>query len=391
MYSWEKERINEDKLLKKKVLESLKKKPDYKKIKKEAEKKFVLRKIISRTFLGGVQLGHFVTGNNEWGYAQHKSNMRDYKNILKIYAENKFEKKVLDLLIKSKNQTPQVYNEVGKKPCEYSNNHDPKNPYKYSYCNITKIDFFKGILSDEKKITKLGYDKLFSQSFVYGYIEAMITIIFKLGALDESVYEKPKFRRYFKFPGSPKGSGSGIPINDMRYDKRFIRNKRLNLFEKIFNISYSEANQIINNLEDSIFQSTLSNFLIIKGENYYVNMFNSFIQTLDDDDKNYESTADFFIKIKKKKENKYNKGYKYERINKIHKATRNLQKLSGSGPVTILNYEQFRFYNFRIPYLEPYNEKKLNLNEKDILIRYAIYLGVQEANYYINQIIFSPE
>ena len=31
------------------------------------------------------------------------------------------------------------------------------------------------------------------------------------------------------------------------------------------------------------------------------------------------------------------------------------------------------------------------LNEKDLLIRYAIYLGVQEANYYINQIIFSPE
>ncbi|MDC1003113.1 hypothetical protein OAP85_04545, partial [Candidatus Pelagibacter sp.] len=80
-------------------------------------------------------------------------------------------------------------------------------------------------------------------------------------------------------------------------------------------------------------------------------MFDSFTQTLDDDDKNYESTADFFINIKKKKENKYNKGYKYERINKIHKATRNLQKLSGSGPVTILNYEQFRFYNFRIPYL----------------------------------------
>ena len=89
--------------------------------------------------------------------------------------------------------------------------------------------------------------------------------------------------------------------------------------------------------------------------------------------------------------NKYNKGYNYERINKIHKTTRNLQKLSGSGPVTILNYEQFRFYNFRIPYLEPYNEKKLNLNEKDLLIRYAIYLGVQEAKYYINQIIFSPE
>jgi hypothetical protein len=286
---------------------------------------------------------------------------------------------------------------VGTTLFKYSNNHDPKNPYKYSYCNKTKIDFFKGISSDEKKITKLGFDKLFSQSFVYGYIEAMITIIFKLGALDESVYEKPKFRRYFKFPGSPKGSGSGIPINEMMYDKRFIRNKRLNLFEKIFNISYSEANQIINNIEDSIFQSTLSNFLINKNENYYVDMFDKDAQGSGSSDKNYyESTTDFFNEIKKKEnkynENKYNKGYKYERINKIHNASKRLKAHTpGSGPVVILNYEQFRFYNFRIPYLEPYNEKKLNLNEKDLLIRYAIYLGVQEANYYINQIIFLPE
>ena len=59
----------------------------------------------------------------------------------------------------------------------------------------------------------------------------MIIIIFKLGTLDESEFDKPKFRRYFKYPGS-KGSGTSIPINEMMYDKRFIRNKRLNIFEK---------------------------------------------------------------------------------------------------------------------------------------------------------------
>ena len=36
-----------------------------------------------------------------------------------------------------------------------------------------------------KKIIKLGFDKLFSQAFVYGYLETMIIIIFKLGTLDE--------------------------------------------------------------------------------------------------------------------------------------------------------------------------------------------------------------
>jgi|TARA_B100001079_G_scaffold90691_1_gene77823 hypothetical protein len=414
MKSWEREKLNKDKLHKDKVLKSLKKKPNFKKLKKEAEKKFLLRKVIERTFLGGVEQGHFVCGNNEWGYNQHTTNMNYYQIILKEYKVytghkgDKFEKRVLDLLIKSKNQTPKTtitrklpFKQKGRshthaipgKDIEYNNNHDPKNPYSYNYCNKTKIDFFKGISGDEKKIIKLGFDKLFSKSFVYGYIETMITIIFKLGGLDESKFDKPKFKRYWSYPGA-KGSGS-IPVNDMMYDKRFIRRKRLNIFENIFNISYSEANLIIDEIENSIFNSTLTNFLINKDENYFVDMFNSITQSYSKDE-NYESTETFFYEITKKKKDEYyteyNKGNKFERINKIHNSSKRLKAhTSGSGPVVILNYEQFRFYNFRIKNIEPYDEKKLNLNEKDLLIRYAIYLGVQEANYYINQIIFSPE
>ena len=414
MKSWEREKLNKGKSHKDKVLKSLKKKPNFKKLKKEAEKKFLLRKVIERTFLGGVEQGHFVCGNNEWGYNQHTTNMNYYQIILKEYKVytghkgDKFEKRVLDLLIKSKNQTPKTtitrklpFKQKGRshthaipgKDIEYNNNHDPKNPYSYNYCNKTKIDFFKGISGDEKKIIKLGFDKLFSKSFVYGYIETMITIIFKLGGLDESKFDKPKFKRYWSYPGA-KGSGS-IPVNDMMYDKRFIRRKRLNIFENIFNISYSEANLIIDEIENSIFNSTLTNFLINKDENYFVDMFNSITQSYSKDE-NYESTETFFYEITKKKKDEYyteyNKGNKFERINKIHNASKRLKAHTpGSGPVVILNYEQFRFYNFRIQNIEPYDEKKLNLDEKDLLIRYAIYLGVQEANYYINQIIFSPE
>jgi len=408
MKSWEREKLNKDKSHKDKVLKSLKKKPNFKKLKKEAEKKFLLRKVIERTFLGGVEQGHFVCGNNEWGYNQHTTNMNYYQIILKEYSESKFEKAVIDLLNKSKNQTPKTtitrklpFKQKGRshthaipgKDIEYNNNHDPKNPYSYNYCNKTKIDFFKGIPGDEKKIIKLGFDKLFSKSFVYGYIETMITIIFKLGGLDESKFDKPKFKRYWSYPGA-KGSGS-IPVNDMMYDRRFIRRKRLNIFENIFNISYSEANLIIDEIENSIFNSTLTNFLINKDENYFVDMFNSITQSYSKDE-NYESTETFFYEITKKKKDEYyteyNKGNKFERINKIHNASKRLKAHTpGSGPVVILNYEQFRFYNFRIQNIEPYDEKKLNLDEKDLLIRYAIYLGVQEANYYINQIIFSPE
>ena len=408
MKSWEKEKLNKDKSHKDKVLKSLKKKPDFKKLKKEAEKKFLLRAVIERTFLGGVEQGHFVCGNNEWGYNQHTQNMNYYQIILKEYSESKFEKAVIDLLNKSKNQTPKTtitrklpFKQKGRssthavpgKDIEYNDNHNPDNPYSYNYCNKTRIDFFKGIPGDEKKIIKLGFDKLFSKSFAYGYIESMITTIFKLGGLDESVFEKPKFKRYWSYPGA-KGSGS-IPINNMLYDKRFIRNKRLSILEKIFNIPYSEANQMIDEIENSIFNSTLTNFLISKDENYFVDMFDSMTQSYSKDD-DYESTETFFYEITKKKKDEYyieyNKGNKFERINKTYNSIKRLKaRTSGSGPVVILNYEQFRFYNFRIQNIEPYDEKKLNLNEKDLLIRYAIYLGVQESNYYINQIIFSPE
>ena len=376
MKSWEKEKLNKDKSHKDKVLKSLKKKPDFKKLKKEAEKKFLLRAVIERTFLGGVEQGHFVCGNNEWGYNQHTQNMNYYQIILKEYSESKFEKAVIDLLNKSKNQTPKTtitrklpFKQKGRssthavpgKDIEYNDNHNPDNPYSYNYCNKTRIDFFKGIPGDEKKIIKLGFDKLFSKSFAYGYIESMITTIFKLGGLDESVFEKPKFKRYWSYPGA-KGSGS-IPINNMLYDKRFIRNKRLSILEKIFNIPYSEANQMIDEIENSIFNSTLTNFLISKDENYFVDMFDSMTQSYSKDE-DYESTETFFYEITKKKKDEYyieyNKGNKFERINKTYNSIKRLKaRTSGSGPVVILNYEQFRFYNFRIQNIEPYDEKKI--------------------------------
>jgi hypothetical protein len=413
MDSLDRKKLNEDKKDKDKVLKFLKKKIDFKKIKKEAEKKFLLRKVIERTFLGGVESGHAMCSDYEWGYNDHTTNMNYYQIILKEYSESKFEKAVIDLLNKSKNQTPKTtitrklpFKQKGRssthfvpgKDIEYNNNHDPTDPYGYYYCNKTKIDFFKGIPSDEKKIIKLGFDKLFSKSFVYGYIESMITTIFKLGSLDESVFKKPKFKRYWSYPGA-KGSGS-IPINNMLYDKRFIRNKRLSILEKIFKIPYSGANQIIDEIENSIFNSTLTNFLISKDENYFVDMFDNVTQSYSGD-VDYESTATFYNEITSNKKEEYyteyNKGNKFDRINKIFNASKRLKVhrngrfTVGSGPVVILNYEQFRFYNFRIQNIEPYDEKKLNLDEKDLLIRYAIYLGVQEANYYINQIIFSPE
>ena len=62
----------------------------------------------------------------------------------------------------------------------------------------------------------------------------------------------------------------------------------------------------------------------------------------------------------------------------------------GSGSGGILSYEQFRLYTLSLCYLSPYTEKQLDINEKDIFIRYAINLGVQEILFYVIEQIFSP-
>ena len=54
----------------------------------------------------------------------------------------------------------------------------------------------------------------------------------------------------------------------------------------------------------------------------------------------------------------------------------------------ILNFEQFRFYTLHTPYLEIYNSKELNIDEEDLLIRYAVYMGVQEIQFFIHHKIF---
>ena len=52
MKSWERKKLNKDKSLKNKVLKSLKKKPDFKKIRKEAEKKISIKKSYRKNFFG---------------------------------------------------------------------------------------------------------------------------------------------------------------------------------------------------------------------------------------------------------------------------------------------------------------------------------------------------
>ena len=152
-----------------------------------------------------------------------------------------------------------------------------------------------------------------------------------------------------------------------------------------------ELRELLDNIENSIYKSKLSHFLILKGENYFVyDLKNDF-----SNDYEYDGTGDFFFKIKNDKK-KYTAGTKDKRFKKVisgilsdHK--KNITPIfMGAGNGGILSYEQFRLYTLSLCYLSPYTEKQLDINEKDIFIRYAINLGVQEILFYVIEQIFSP-
>ncbi len=382
----------------------------FKKVRKDAEKKFSLTKIISNIFLFKVSILHFTIGNNEWGYNSFLISMKYYEKIKKDFSGRKFEKNIVNLLEDSRTKTPQTtstrklfFKQKGPsythalpgKEIIYSNEHNLKKPYSFAYCNKTKIDFFKGPSSDTKKINKLNFENLFSHCFVYGYLETMLCLIFKLGNLDNSKLDKPKFRKSF---GGGK-LGYRIPL-DKLYDKKYLDNLRHQIFGKVFKIKSYEARKIIENIDQSIYQSSLTDFLLSKEENYFVNPISWDNSSYGIDDKEekkkwegIKNTQEFFEIITEKKGSnyKYKVNKKFTRICKILDETRKTKLSNSYYSNLILNYELFRFFTLTDQNYKPIDEKKLKLDEKDLFARYAINLGSQESFFYIDQIIFSTE
>ena len=390
-----------DNKLKKNVLKVSKTKIDNNELKDKSKYFFDARKTTSYELLQRIAVEQFVCGNNPWGYNSYRISMHFYKKFFKENNSKNFEKIVLNLLKQSKNKTPQFSKEI-KLPFKQltSNSHEPalpgkeiiysdKNlfkgymgktrdsgPYNYNYCNKSKVNFFKGPSNEEKEIIKNGYENLFSQSFVYGYITSFSNLIFRWGKLDEPDFEENN--PDYNFP------------EDTTEIFTKINRIKVKLFNKLFKLSEKETTKIINDIEESVYGSTLTSFLLAKEENYYA-------YTKYDDqvcettgEKAYEGTLDFIDDLKNKRENKYNKGYKHERINKIFHKTRNdnyeVTQFENYGG--ILNFELFRFFTLRCFGLEPYDIKKLNINERDIFIRYAINMGAQEINYFVVSKIF---
>ena len=396
MENYKKQIQKQNKSLKDQFLKQLKNKEDPKKLGIKTRKYFSLKKTLATHLLKQLENSQFLVGDQPWGENSFRKDISFYLAFYEEYNDKNFKKKIFDLLTKAKNKTPQsgkdrktnYYKSGGDfetdlpgKEIVYSNKHNSNYQHQFTYCNKTKIDFFKGSNNDAKQIIKLGFDKLFSYSFIYGYLEAALNIIFKIGLLDSAFYDPLHIPR--KKPKLVKFSSK----EEKKYDKEFIKDIKIQFFKKFYKFPKSKSEKIINDIEKSIFESKLSQFLLTKKEDYFITQEREIT-----DYKNKDGSADFLLKIRREDEDEF-KYIEDLRIKKILNLTRKKQNIPrgfyhGKDMSLILNFEQFRFYTLHTPYLEIYNSKELNIDEEDLLIRYAVYMGVQEIQFFIHHKIF---
>ena len=380
-----------------------------KEIPKITDKKFDVWEVITKTISSQIELDYFCVGNNDWGSNNLKITkyfwekfFKDFKGKSRTYEGHsiKFKENLYNLLKLSVNKTPQKLNKNRTFPFKqqtkhgqsyalpghetfYSNKHNPENYYYYNYCNVTKIKFFKGPTNQEEQIIKNNWQNIFSESFIYGYILGAVKIICDLGTFE--IKKKNPKDNLSDIVAIFKKNG----FTNLIYNQKYIQKLIIEFYESFYKISKNESSQLATNIQNSIFKSKLSHFLYLKNENYFIyNLKNTF------SDEN-DGTGDFVAEISRRKR-KYLANIKNKRFTQVALNVRK-EKIKKIWPNTldqadgcIINYEQFRLYTLSLPYLNPYTEKQLNINERDIFIRYAVNLGVQEILFYVIEKIFSP-
>ena len=379
-----------------------------KEIPKITDKKFDVWEVITKTISSQIELDYFCVGNNDWGSNNLKITkyfwekfFKDFKGKSRTYEGHsiKFKENLYNLLKLSVNKTPQKLNKNRTFPFKqqtkhgqsyalpghetfYSNKHNPENYYYYNYCNVTKIKFFKGPTNQEEQIIKNNWQNIFSESFIYGYILGALKIICDLGTFE--IKKKNPKDNLSDIVAIFKKNG----FTNLIYNQKYIQKLIIEFYESFYKISKNESSQLATNIQNSIFKSKLSHFLYLKNENYFIyNLKNTF------SDEN-DGTGDFVAEISRRKR-KYLANIKNKRFTQVALNVRK-EKIKKIWPNTldqadgcIINYEQFRLYTLSLPYLNPYTEKQLNINERDIFIRYAVNLGVQEILFYVTEKIFS--
>ena len=385
-----------------------------KKVKKEfkntnnpvTKKDFDIWAVISKEFADNLDRDDFVVGNNAWGANMFRNHQYFFKKFFKDFGGSKlgskneliFFDKIFKLLKNSVNKTPQKTT-VRKLPFKqwssgsheyaltghqtiYSNNNKSKNHYYYSFCNKTKIDFFKGDKIQEHQIIENKWEKVYSYSFIYGYLQASVSAILKLGNY-KFISDDPN-----DMLADRKAKFTKDENREFKYNEEYIKKLIQNFYKKYFKTKNNFETKIFDDIEKSVYESNLSKLLYLKSENYFTyNRKDIFSEEND-------GISDFIWEIGKRKI-KYLGSSKDKRFLKVFNDTKKDHQnkifpgiYSGDG--SIISFEQFRLYTLALPYQQPFDDKELKIEEKDIFIRYAINMGVQEILFYIIEMIFSP-
>ena len=330
-----------------------------------------------------------------WGYNRAKIETFLYNNFIKE-NHSPYKKTIFKLLNLSKNKSIQSTGKDRKYPFKqevfpdeinegdwfappgtdvhYSDSKSEKNPYSISYFRKTKIPFFKGPKDQENQIIKNKWVNLYSFGFIYGYILSWQNFVH----VNWNLKKKEK-----KFPDvSVKLTKKKVNI---KVQDNFFKNLFIEYLKSQFK-STKKPEDIFLNIQSSIYDSKLTQYLKIKKHNYFTIFSNQFKRTIFGERYEQVGTSEFINGILENKELYLGKQESGRYFNTVYNTRFDARKNGFSGQV--YNYEQFLMYTMSLEYFYPLDFIKLDIDEKDIFLRFAINRGKDEFLTYARAKIF---
>ena len=336
---------------------------------------------------------NFIELNKPWGFNYSKITAYFYNKFITNFNDRNFEKKIYDLLNQSKTKTPQLkkgdrkipfeqtvfkdemnegdwYSPTGE-DSEYSNSEKEQNPYHTSYCRKTKIPFFKGPKDQEEFIISKKWENLYSNAFVYGYLLSSINYIL----INWKIVRKDTKRVDYFGDRNCKVKLFKDQKKIEKYNELFFKELYVKFIKENLKNDHEEADKIYSMIFNSIYNSRLTTYLIVKKDSYFTIKERKIVRQLKNKYEQ-EGTSEFMSEIlsnkKKYLANSNDKRFYNTILNSRTDSIKN--KIYGQ----LYNFEQFLLYTMSIQYIAPLDHKKLNIEEKDIFIRFAINRGMDE-------------
>jgi hypothetical protein len=348
---------------------------------------------------------NFVEMNKPWGFNYSKIRRYFYNKFIKDFRGGNngktFKKKLFDLLDEAKNKSIQDTKIERKFPfkqrifpdemnegdwysppgteVKYSTKKITNNPYQVEYYRKTKIPFFKGPQGQEDFILKNKWKNTYTYGFIYGYIKAWQNMVF----INWKEVRRDDFKNLLSKVKLIKTPNVRLKtISDKGYYDFFFKKNYTNYLTNRLKLQKNIADDIFIELEKSIFDSNLSKFLFYKKENYFTFQERKFdsiwgsIRIKKDYHHPQMGIQEFTSGILSNRELFLGKTKDGRFYNTVLNSRIDSRKKNIYGP--LYNYEQFLLYTMFLQFISPMEYSKLDINERDIFLRFAVNRGKDE-------------